>query len=105
MSAFEEAFLKSWGVVKMPNMSYVAAENTWSDMGQLIEILEEMLNDEEYLMDMSDHELRALKGIPGACEQLSELASDVVAQYSANLARGVPSQTMLENEEMGELDY
>ena len=83
ISHFHSDFGKS-EVKKMPNMSYVAAENTLSDMGQLIEILEERLYDTESLMDMSDHEVMAIRGIPGAAGELADLAEQVLVAYERN---------------------
>ena len=80
--AMSGSFDRAWSAVrKMPNMSYVAAENTLSDMGQLIEILGERLYDEEDLLDMSEYEVSALRRIPSVAGELAELAQECLEAY------------------------
>ena len=92
------SFDRAWSAVrKMPNMSYVAAENTLSDMGQLIEILDERLYDEESLMDMSEYEVSALRRIPSVAGALAELAQECYEAYQSassayDLDKALPNQ-------------
>ena len=77
-------------------MSYVAAENTLSDMRQLTDILEERAYDEEQLLGMSEYEVSALRNIPAVASYLAELAQECLEAYQEasayDLDKALPEQ-------------
>lgn len=91
------SFDRAWSAVrKMPNMSYVAAENTLSDMRQLTEILEERAYDDDLLLEMSNSEVSALRNIPSVASYLAELAQECLEAYQSasayDLDKALPNQ-------------
>ena len=91
------SFDRAWSAVrKMPNMSYVAAENTLSDMRQLTDILEERAYDDDLLLEMSNSEVSALRNIPSVASYLAELAQECLEAYQSasayDLDKALPNQ-------------